>query len=126
MTSTDDRKAIIAIDLGAQSCRVSLLRWKRGESLIEVVHRFPNAPISTNNGLRWDTEAIFDGILTGLRACAAIAPEGIASVGVDGWAVDYVRLDHQGNPVALPYCYRDPRTEQAEIAVHSILPPERL
>jgi rhamnulokinase len=126
MTSVENRKATVAIDLGAQSCRVSLLRWNRGESQVEVIHRFPNAPISTNNGLRWDAEAIFDGIMTGLRACAAVAPEGIASVGVDGWAVDYVRLDNQGNPVALPFCYRDPRTEQAEIAVHSILPPERL
>jgi rhamnulokinase len=126
MTSAANQKAIVAVDLGAQSCRVSLLGRNRGESHIEVIHRFSNGPLPTNEGLRWDIEAIFNGILTGLRLCAAHAPEGIASVGIDGWAVDYVRLGSQGSPVALPFCYRDPRTEAAEIAVHSVLPPERL
>jgi len=120
------RKALVAIDLGAQSCRVSLLRWNRNEPEIEVLHRFSNAPLSTKDGLRWDIEAIFDGVMTGLRSSAACAPEGIASVAVDGWAVDYVRLDSQGNPVALPFCYRDTRTEKAESEVHAVLPPPRL
>lgn len=119
-------RALIAIDLGAQSCRVSLLRWNRNKPEIEVIHRFANAPVWTDDGLRWNSEAIFDGVVAGLRACAACAPEGIASVAVDGWAVDYVRLDKHGNPVALPFCYRDARTEKAEIEVHSILPPSRL
>jgi len=126
MSSVENRKATVAVDLGAQSCRVSLLRWDGDEPRIALVHRFSNAPISTDDGLRWDIEAIFRGVVTGLRACAALAREGIASIGIDGWAVDYVRLDSQGNPVALPFCYRDPRTEQSEITVHSILSPERL
>jgi rhamnulokinase len=126
MTSIENRKATVAIDLGAQSCRVSLLRWNRGEPQIAVVHRFPNAPLSTSDGIRWNVEAIFDGIVTGLGVCAAHAPEGIASVGIDGWAVDYVRLTDHCQPLAPPFCYRDPRTEQAENAVHSILSPARL
>ncbi|MGH9676884.1 MAG: rhamnulokinase, partial [Candidatus Acidiferrum sp.] len=121
-----NRKALVAIDLGAQSCRVSLLRWKRNEAEIEVVHRFSNGPVSTPAGLCWDIEAICEGVIAGLRACAAQAPQGIASVGVDGWAVDYVRLDKNGNPVARPFCYRDVRTEQAAIEVHAVLPPSRL
>jgi rhamnulokinase len=120
------RKALVAVDLGAQSCRISLLRWNRGVPKIEVVHRFANAPVPANDGLRWDIEAIFNGVVTGLRSCAARAPEGIASIAVDGWAVDYVRLDAAGNPAALPFCHRDPRTEIAENKVHSILPPSRL
>jgi rhamnulokinase len=126
MEPAANRKALVAIDLGAQSCRISLFRWNRSVPEIEVIHRFPNAPVSTNDGLRWDIQAIFDGVLTGLRACATRAPEGIASIAVDGWAVDYVRLDATGNPVALPFCHRDPRTETAERKVHSILPPSRL
>ena len=126
MSFEENRKATVAVDLGAQSCRVSLLHWDGDEPHIELVHRFSNAPISTDDGLRWDIEAIFRGVATGLRACAALAREDIASLGIDGWAVDYVRLDSQGNPVALPFCYRDPRTEQSEITVHSILSPERL
>jgi rhamnulokinase len=126
MTSVKNQKAIVAVDLGAQSCRVSLLRWNRQAPEIEVIYRFSNAPLSTNDGLRWNLEAILKGVMTGLRSCATLAPEGIASVGVDGWAVDYVRLDGNGNPVALPFCYRDQRTEPAEIAVHSVLSPARL
>ncbi|MGA8102457.1 MAG: FGGY-family carbohydrate kinase [Candidatus Acidiferrales bacterium] len=126
MESAANRKALVAIDLGAQSCRISLLRWNRTVPEIEVIDRFSNAPVSTNDGLRWDIEAIFDGVVTGLRSCATRAPEGIASIAVDGWAVDYVRLDATGNPAALPFCHRDPRTEAAERKVHSILPPARL
>ena len=126
MTVAAPRRALVAIDLGAQSCRASLLRWNGDEPRIEVVHRFSNEPLSTREGLCWDMDAIYDGILMGLRRCAACARDGIASVGVDGWAVDYVRLDRDGIPVAHPFCYRDARTERAEREVHALLPPTRL
>src|ERR1035437_7363815 len=50
----NDRRASIAVDLGAESCRVSLLRWKDGRAAIELVHRFPNNPREIDGGLRWD------------------------------------------------------------------------
>jgi rhamnulokinase len=37
-----------------------------------------------------------------------------------------VRLNGKGDPVCLPFCYRDPRTEQAEIQVHAVLAAARL
>lgn len=126
MQSAAKRKALVAIDLGAQSCRVSLLRWTRLQPEIEVVHRFANEPRAIGNDLRWDIHAIVEGVQTGLRRCSAGTPEGIASIAVDGWAVDYVRLDPAGNPVAPPFCYRDRRTEHAENQVHEILSPARL
>jgi rhamnulokinase len=126
MRSAAHRKARVAVDLGAQSCRVSLLRWSGNEPDVEVLHRFSNEPLSTGAGLCWNIDAILDGIMAGLHRCAAYAPEGIASVAVDGWAVDYVRLDNAGNPVALPFCYRDARTEKAQQEVHAVLPPSRL
>ncbi len=51
------------------------------------------------------------------KACArppSLAPEGIASIAVDGWAVDYVRLDPDGQPLHDPFCYRDERTIAAK------------
>jgi rhamnulokinase len=120
------RQARVAIDLGAQSCRVSLLRWHDQEPEIEVIHRFSNGPVSGSDGLRWDLAGILDGVMTGVQSCAAMATEGIGSIGVDGWAVDYVRLDPTGQPVAQPFCYRDPRTTKAEEKVHAVLPPSRL
>jgi rhamnulokinase len=121
-----NRKALVAIDLGAQSCRVSLLRWIGGIPRIDVMHRFPNSPVSTSSGLHWDIEKIFEESKAGLRLCADAAPEGIETIGVDGWAVDYVRLAADGSPSANPFCYRDERTEKSAQQVHQIVSPSRL
>src|SRR6266481_9320692 len=126
METSGKRAALVAVDLGAQSCRVSLLKWNQGRPHIHVIHRFPNTPIATEEGLRWDIGRIFDGVKDGLRLCAKAAPEGIASVGVDGWAVDYVRLNENGDAIADPFCYRDERTQDAEKRVQQIIPPSRL
>ncbi len=108
--SGQERPVLVAVDLGAESCRVSLLRWIDGQPEIRLVHRFANSAKNEGNGLRWDIGAIVKGVEEGLRACAQLAPEGIAAIGVDGWAVDYVRLEPEGKPVGNPFCYRDERT----------------
>jgi rhamnulokinase len=69
---------------------------------------------------------ILDELQRGLTACAAIATEGIRSIAVDGWAVDYVRLDAQGAAIADPFCYRDERTVSSEPALHARLSPEHM
>jgi rhamnulokinase len=122
----NDQRASIAVDLGAESCRVSLLRWKHGRASIELVHRFANNPREIDGGLRWDLNCIVTGLEEGLRKCADLAPEGIRSLAVDGWAVDYVRVDASGLPLADPYCYRDPRTIKAERAAHRKCSQERM
>ena len=120
------RKALIAVDLGAQSCRVSLLRFWYDEPAVDVVHRFSNAPVSSARGLHWNIEEIWEGVQAGVRKCSALATEGVASIGVDGWAVDYVRMHESGYPEADPFCYRDVRTERSESEVHALISPERL
>jgi rhamnulokinase len=110
--------ARVAVDLGAESCRVSLLRWKEGAPHITLVHRIPNGPVAHGDQLRWDLKAIWTGVEEGLRRCASMAVEGIASIAVDGWATDYVRLNKDGLAMADPFCYRDPRNIAAEQAVH--------
>lgn len=122
----EDKRASVAIDLGAASCRVSLLRWIDGSSRIEMVHRFANAPVEERGSMRWDLRAIRRGIDQALRQCAEIAAEGIRSIGVDGWAVDYVRLNAAGEPLSDPYCYRYPRTAAAFQKVHQRISVERL
>ena len=125
-TGANPRPPMVAIDLGAGSCRVSLLRWTQGVPDICVVHRFPNGPVQDGKSLRWPLEEILSGIDNGLRLCGEISSEPIASVGVDGWAVDYVRLREDGRPFAPPFCYRDPRNEAAEAAVHAAIGEDRL
>jgi len=124
-----DKRALVAVDLGAESCRVSLLRWRPdGEQAtpeITLVHRFPNGPVE-DDGLRWPLATIEAGIDEGLRRAAELAPEGIRSIAVDGWAVDYVRLDADNKPLAAPFCYRDARTIAAQNELHSKISPARL
>ncbi|MGC8550551.1 MAG: rhamnulokinase [Acidobacteriaceae bacterium] len=120
------RPALVAIDLGAESCRVSLLQWQGDTPAVRMVHRFANGPIHQGKGLHWEFTRICRELFRGLRQCATLAPEGIASIGVTGWAVDYVRLDRHGNLNGQPFCYRDPRNAQAMEEVHKRLTAERL
>jgi rhamnulokinase len=117
---------LVAVDLGAESCRVSLLRWIDGEPEIRLVHRVANSARNQGDGFRWNIDAICKGVEEGLRACASLAPEGIAAIGVDGWAVDYVRLNPGGQPVADPFCYRDGRTLEAQRQILSRISADRL
>src|SRR5258708_16140543 len=106
MESSAKRTALVAVDLGAQSCRVSLLRWEKGHPKINVMYRFPNGPVATQQGLRCDIGRIFDAIMRGLRFCAGAAPEGTAPVGLEGWAVGHVALDANAGATAEASCYR--------------------
>ena len=120
------RTALVAVDLGAESCRVSLLRWAAADRpQIRVVHRFSNSPVRKRNALTWNIERIIQGVTEGLCSCAEIAEEGIASIGVDGWAVDYVRLSN-GAAIRDPICYRDERTIAAETQVLKLISREEL
>jgi rhamnulokinase len=118
--------ARIAIDLGAESCRVSLLRWVGGQPQVEVVHRIPNGPVHQGQQMHWPLESILSGLEDGLRNAAAIATEGIASIAVDSWSVDYVRLAPDGRPLHPPFCYRDERTEKIKEAADKPIPPSEL
>ena len=121
-----DRRAMIAIDLGAESCRVSLLRWLHESPHIELVHRHANAPVSHNGEIRWDLRQITQQMDVGLRKCAEIASEGIRSIAADGWAVDYVRLNADGEALADPFCYRDERTIRSQPEVFQRISAARL
>ena len=116
-------RARIAIDLGAESCRVSLLRWHGSKPAIEVVHRIPNGPVHRADGLHWPIETILAGLEEGMRKAAAAAPEGIASIAADCWSVDYARLAPDGSLLGEPFCYRDERTVATKEKADGIIAP---
>ena len=100
----------LAVDLGASSGRV-LRGTLRGDRVrIEEVHRFETPVIEEGERLYWDLGAIEREVKTGLQASldAAAPPR---SLSVDSWAVDYVPLDADGQPLRNPRSYRDPRTQ---------------
>jgi rhamnulokinase len=118
-----DKRARVAVDLGAESCRVSLLQWRGSEPEITLLHRVPNGPVVDGEHLYWPLDRILAGVDEGLRKAAEAAPDGIASIGVDGWAVDYVRLGADGEPLAAPFCYRDERTVGAKVEAETRVNP---
>ncbi len=65
-----DRRARVAIDLGAESCRVSLLRWANGRAEITEVHRFPNGPFIAALRFFGPFDTILAGLDEGLRKAA--------------------------------------------------------
>jgi len=125
MTSSD-LPSLVAIDLGAESCRVSLLEWRGAAPHIELIHRFSNSPVTIGDGLHWDLSRILSAIDDGLLRCAEMTSAPIAAIGVDGWAVDYVRLTENDLPIAQPFCYRDLRTEATEAELERRCSPEQL
>ncbi|WP_426227672.1 rhamnulokinase [Pseudarthrobacter sp. DSP2-3-2b1] len=118
-----------AVDIGASSGRVILGRVSGPGVELEVVHRFPNGVVELDGGLRWDFDALFAEVLTGLAAAATAAAaknETITSIGIDTWAVDYGLVDAKGELTAQPYSYRDDRSRAAVAPVHEKLDGARL
>lgn len=97
--------AFAAVDLGATSGRVIVGRVGTGLLTTTEVHRFPNTPLRTADGLHWDVAALLEQVVKGLGKCGPVH-----SVGVDAWAVDYGLLDAEGALLEPPYHYRDSRT----------------
>lgn len=100
---------VLAVDLGATSIRVAAVSLDGPKPTVEVVHRWRHAPIRRADGsLRWDWNRIVGEVERGIEAGIAAGP--VASIGVDGWAVDYGLLDADGRLISPPYSYRDART----------------
>ncbi len=119
----------VAIDLGAASCRVSLAEWDGARARVVPVHRIPNGPLHHDGQLFWPLDQLCHGTDEGLRRAAECLPDAkssIDSIGIDGWAVDYARLDEKSKPLANPFCYRDSRTETAMEEVWARISRERL
>ncbi|GAA4698961.1 rhamnulokinase [Promicromonospora umidemergens] len=103
----------VAIDLGATSGRVMLGVLDDGRVELVECGRFPNGPVDSGDGLRWDVEALWAGILDGLRSAGALAERTgveVRGIGVDSWAIDHGLLGPDGGLVGDPWCYRDART----------------
>jgi rhamnulokinase len=89
------------------------------------VHRFANTPVTVAGTLHWDILALYREILDGLRAAGARFG-GLASVGIDSWAIDYGLLDRTGALLGNPVHYRDRRTDGVLDRVLDRVPAEEL
>jgi rhamnulokinase len=111
-----------AADLGATSGRVVLGKVDPNRLELKEIHRFPNGPVELAGSLHWDVVGLYREVLTGLEAL----PKGVATLGIDSWAIDYGLLDERGALLGIPYSYRDRRTEDVVDKVHAELSHEEL
>lgn len=114
-------KLYLAIDIGASSGRHVLGWQENGEIRVREVYRFPNGVTRRDGHLTWDIDALERHVRTGIDAALREAPEGIESLSIDTWGVDYVLMDHH-QPILPCYAYRDGRTETVIGQVHQKMP----
>jgi len=116
----------LAVDLGAGSGRVVLGEVMGGCWKLQEVGRF-RTPTRVDAALGyqcWDTDEIVARIEHHLASASASSK--LASIGVDGWGVDYVLLDEALNPVGVPVSYRDKRTAGVMEAVCARISQEEI
>jgi rhamnulokinase len=117
---------IVAIDLGNSSGRVVLGEWHGERGTVREIYRFPNAYEERNGHVVWDTERIWNEILTGIRAAAAETHGQIESIGLDAWGAEYILVDRHGDRVGEAFCLRDPRNVPAMEHAFTVVPRKRI
>ncbi len=118
-------KYYLAIDIGASSGRHILGFIKDGKMVTEEIFRFENGMKETDGHLCWDSEALFENILLGIKKCREIGkiPE---SLGIDTWGVDFALLDKNGKLIGNTVGYRDSRTKGCDLEVYKTISEEDL
>jgi len=115
----------LAIDIGASSGR-HILGWvENGKLELEEIHRFTNEMVTRGSQLCWDTQKLFDEIITGLAKCKCMGkiPK---SIGIDTWGVDFVLMDAAGSPIGEAVAYRDGRTNGMDAVLDEFITEREL
>lgn len=100
----------LAFDFGASSGRAILSKFDGEKIELQEIYRFPNEPVKMGGDFYWDFPRLFLELKNGLKKAAKMGVT-ISSIGIDTWGVDYGLLDKNGKLLALPYHYRDDRTD---------------
>ncbi len=116
---------MLAIDLGASSGR-GIVGTFDGERLtLRENHRFSNDPVFVNGRFTWDILRIFFEIKNSITK-TVIDGDGITSMGIDTWGVDYGLLDKNGRLMANPTHYRDMRTDNITAYTEKFVSPQEV
>jgi rhamnulokinase len=118
-------KYSVAVDIGASSGRLILGYLENGLLKLAEIHRFENKIVKKGDFFCWEADKLFQEIITGLKKCkeSGIKPD---SIGIDTWAVDFMLLDENDQPLTEAVSYRDPRTDGMMEEVFQLLSKERL
>ncbi|WP_462409536.1 rhamnulokinase [Neobacillus sp. Marseille-QA0830] len=118
-------KYSVAVDIGASSGRLILGWMENGSLKLDEIHRFENKIVKKGDFFCWEVDKLYQEIKNGLKKCAqlGIKPD---SIGIDTWAVDFVLLDENDQPITEAVSYRDPRTDGMMEEVFQLISKERL
>lgn len=119
------KKCSLAVDIGASSGRIVVGYVEDGLIKKKEIHRFDNSLIESGGYICWDMDKLYKEIKTGLRI-AGESDYVPSTIGVDTWAVDFVLLDENDEPITHAVSYRDPRTDGIMEEVLNIVGKERL
>ncbi len=100
----------IAVDLGAESGRAMVFAVEDGKVSVEEHHRFASKPVLLAGHMYWDIARIFDEVKAGVRKAALETGE-VRSLAIDTWGVDFGFLSASGEPLGLPFAYRDHKND---------------
>lgn len=121
-----DTIKLLAFDLGAESGRAILGQLNDKKLSLEVVHRFPNQPVTIGSTTHWDILRLFHELKQGLLACVHTHGKDIAGMGIDTWGVDFGLLGPHDELLGNPIHYRDPHTEGMIEEAFKTVPREEL
>jgi rhamnulokinase len=110
---------VAAVDMGATSVRVTVVDLDAERPVVEVVHRWFHGPDARPDGsVRWRWRELVENVRAGIDHALAGGP--LASIGVDGWGVDYGLLGVDGRLLSDPHSYRSPRTSEWREVVQTL------
>ena len=119
-------KAYLAVDIGASSGRHVLGLFDGQKLRLEEVYRFENGPVEVAGHLFWDLLGQWSHVRQGLRAAGSKWGNGVTSVGVDTWGVDFGLLARGDELLGNPYHYRDCRTNDTMAKAFGIVSREQI
>lgn len=115
----------LAVDIGASSGRHILSHLENGKIILEEIYRFSNGMVEVDGEKVWDSQKLFEDILTGMKKCYELGKIPV-SMGIDTWAVDFALLDKEDNLIGKTVGYRDGRTKGMDQEVYKVISQDEL
>lgn len=115
----------LAVDIGASSGRHILSHLENGKIILEEIYRFSNGMVEVDGEKVWDSQKLFEDILTGMKKCYELGKIPV-SMGIDTWAVDFALLDKEDHLIGKTVGYRDGRTKGMDQEVYKVISQDTL
>ena len=120
------KKHYLAVDLGVSSGRTIVGTLEDGKLTLKEMNRFWNGPTEIRGTLLWDFVHLFRNIKEGIALAKKEYGEGLVSMGIDTWGVDFGLFNADGRLMGNPVNYRDARTTGMMEKVFERVPAEEV